>query len=84
MSQYLCVCARVRIMVYSLVISQEEEAAELSKIMMTKKSKRLYERMQYGIEKKQAAVQVLQEKRKKIEAEEGARPTASKKAKTKK
>lgn len=40
------------------------EASELSKIMMSKKTKRLYGRMQHGIDKKQEAVEALEAKRK--------------------
>lgn len=44
-------------------LTEEEEAKELSKIMMSKKTKRLYGRMQHGIEKKQQAVAQLEMKR---------------------
>lgn len=43
---------------------QDEEANDLSKIMMSKKTKRLYGRMQHGIQKKQESVDVLESKRK--------------------
>jgi pescadillo protein len=49
-------------------LTEEEEAVELSKTMMTKKTARLYGRMKYGIEKKQAVVDTLAEKRKRIES----------------
>ena len=42
---------------------------------MSKKTKRLYGRMQHGIEKKQQAVSTLQEKRKQIEDAEKAPKT---------
>jgi pescadillo protein len=50
-------------------LTEDEEHAELSKMMMSKKSKRLYGRMQHGIEKKQDANQVLTNKRQKAEKE---------------
>lgn len=43
---------------------KEEEATDLSKIMMSKKTKRLYGRMQHSIGQKQDAVEVLETKRK--------------------
>ena len=51
---------------------QDAEGENLAKIMMSKKTKRLYGRMQHGIEKKVAAVAVLEGKRKAIESESGA------------
>jgi hypothetical protein len=42
---------------------QEDEASKLSKLMMSKKTKRLYGRMQHGIEEKKAAVSNLEAKR---------------------
>ncbi|RLN54098.1 hypothetical protein BBP00_00009106 [Phytophthora kernoviae] len=51
---------------------KEEEAAELkelAKTMMSKKSKRLYDRMQYGLGKKADKIQKLEDKRIKLEAE---------------
>ncbi|KAG7391044.1 mRNA-binding ribosome synthesis protein [Phytophthora boehmeriae] len=51
---------------------KEEEAAELkelAKTMMSKKSKRLYDRMQYGLGKKADKIQKLEDKRAKLEAE---------------
>ncbi|KAH7468810.1 hypothetical protein PRIC1_010098 [Phytophthora ramorum] len=51
---------------------KEEEAAELkelAKTMMSKKSKRLYDRMQYGLGKKADKIQKLEDKRVKLEAE---------------
>jgi hypothetical protein len=50
---------------------QEEEAKALAKTMMSKKGARLYGRMQHGIEKKQAAVELLQKRRKDIESKKG-------------
>ena len=47
--------------------SEDEEARELAKAMMGKKAARLYQRMQFGIAKKQAANEAL--KRKRDEAE---------------
>lgn len=42
---------------------REAEEKELAKMMMTRKKRRLYDRMQYGIEKKAAAAEVLAAKR---------------------
>ncbi|KAE8985889.1 Pescadillo [Phytophthora rubi] len=53
-------------------VKKEEEAAELkelAKTMMSKKSKRLYDRMQYGLGKKADKIQKLEDKRAKLEAE---------------
>jgi len=50
---------------------EEEEAKALAKTMMSKKGARLYGRMQHGIEKKQAAVDLLQKRRKDIELKKG-------------
>lgn len=47
---------------------QADEANNLSKIMMSKKTKRLYGRMQHGIENKKAAIRTLESKRESIEA----------------
>ncbi|OBA23866.1 Pescadillo [Metschnikowia bicuspidata var. bicuspidata NRRL YB-4993] len=47
--------------------SEEEEEKELKTIMMNKKLKRLYDRMQHGIEKKDSRVEKLAKKRKQIE-----------------
>merc|ERR1711862_999370 len=47
---------------------EEEETKALAKLMMSKKAKRLYGRMQHGIEAKQASVQNLERKRKEIDA----------------
>jgi pescadillo protein len=52
-------------------ITQDEEAKALAKTMMSKKGARLYGRMQHGIEKKQAAVEILQKRRKEIESKKG-------------
>ncbi|CAK9439635.1 uncharacterized protein LODBEIA_P37350 [Lodderomyces beijingensis] len=45
----------------------EEEAKELAKIMMTNKQKKLYNKMQYGIEKKTSRNDALTKKRKQLE-----------------
>lgn len=53
-------------------VKKEEEAAELkelAKTMMSKKAKRLYDRMQYGLGKKADKIQKLEDKRAKIEAD---------------
>jgi hypothetical protein len=43
--------------------------------MMSKRGKRLYGRMQHGLEKKQAAVEVLHKRRKEIERVKGKNKT---------
>ena len=50
-----------------MIKNDDLEDKELSITMMNKKSKRLYSRMQYGIEKKQNELNKLAEKRKRIE-----------------
>ena len=50
---------------------------------MGKKTKKLYQRMQYGIKKKEDAINTLKEKRKNIE-EESSQQKQDKKKKTKK
>lgn len=53
-------------------VKKDEEAAELkelAKTMMSKKAKRLYDRMQYGLGKKADKIQKLEDKRAKIEAD---------------
>jgi pescadillo protein len=44
---------------------EAKEAKELSKIMMSKRDKKLYEKIQYGKARKQEATKKLLEKRKK-------------------
>ncbi|KAJ2994782.1 mRNA-binding ribosome synthesis protein nop7 [Globomyces sp. JEL0801] len=46
--------------------NEEEEAKELSKMMMSKRDKKLYDKIQFGKNRKQEAAKVLREKRKKI------------------
>jgi pescadillo protein len=48
--------------------SEDEEAAQLAKALMSKKSARLYGRMQHGIAQKQAKVDNLHKKRREIES----------------
>lgn len=48
--------------------SEDEEAAQLGKALMSKKSARLYGRMQHGIAQKQAKVDNLHKKRREIES----------------
>ena len=47
---------------------QAAEEQELAKLMMSRKKRKLYDRMQYGIEKKAVAADVLQQKRALIDA----------------
>lgn len=47
--------------------TEEEEEKDLKKIMMTNKQKKLYNKMQYGIEKKESRVEALAKKKKHIE-----------------
>ncbi len=51
--------------------------------MMKKKTKRLYDRMQYGIEKKQAQVQSLLQKRKALDEQQTTNETKQDKKKSK-
>ena len=55
---------------------QEAEARELAKTMMGKKTKRLYGRMQHGIQQKKDAVQVLQDKQQRLEQEKAEKAAA--------
>ncbi|KAI5950586.1 NOP7 [Candida margitis] len=47
--------------------STEDEAKELAKIMMTNKQKKLYKKMQYGIDKKETRNKELTKKKKQLE-----------------
>lgn len=47
--------------------TEDDEAKELAKIMMTNKQKKLYKKMQYGIEKKETRNKELTKKRKQLE-----------------
>ncbi|GJJ73099.1 pescadillo [Entomortierella parvispora] len=58
---------------------EEEEQKDLAKIMMTNKQAKLYNKIQYGKDKKAAEVQKLTEKKQQIA--KGAKAAASKKAK---
>ena len=51
---------------YYLLLQREEEST-LAKSMMSKKTKRLYGRMQHGIEEKTAAIRALEGKREAFE-----------------
>lgn len=55
----------------------------MSMQMMKKKTKRLYDRMQYGIEKKQAQVQSLLQKRKALDEQQTTNETKQDKKKSK-
>jgi hypothetical protein len=55
---------------------QEAEARELAKTMMGKKTKRLYGRMQHGIQQKKDAVQALQDKQQRLEQEKAEKAAA--------
>jgi hypothetical protein len=59
--------------IYNLLLffMQESELKELSKSIMPKKAKRLYDRMQHGIKEKKQAIETLEAKRKAHEEEEG-------------
>ncbi|TDH74404.1 hypothetical protein CCR75_005205 [Bremia lactucae] len=48
---------------------EANELKELAKTMMSKKAKRLYDRMQYGLGKKADKIQMLEDKRRKIAME---------------
>ena len=50
------------------MLFQADEEKDLSKLMMSKKTKRLYGRMQHGIENKKAAIRTLETKAAEIEA----------------
>ena len=53
----------------SSLAQDNDEAGELAKIMMSKKARRLYDRMQHGLQEKRDANDRLQRKR---EEQEGA------------
>lgn len=46
---------------------EEEEQKEMQKIMMTKRKRKQYERMMYGIKKKEDEAETLRQKRRKLE-----------------
>ena len=58
---------RILMSIFLISSIQNAEEGDLAKIMMSKKTKRLYGRMQHGIQKKKDAVDRLEEKRKEIE-----------------
>lgn len=47
--------------------TEEDEEKELKKIMMTNKQRKLYNKMQYGIEKKEARQELLNKKKKNLQ-----------------
>jgi pescadillo protein len=49
---------------------EESQAKEMRTIMMSKKSKKLFDRMQHGIESKKQNVEILKEKRRKLQQQE--------------
>jgi len=49
-------------------VEQRDEEQELAKLMMSRKKRRLYDRMQYGIQRKAAARDVLVQKKEAIDA----------------
>eukprot|EP00607_Mallomonas_marina_P011023 CAMPEP_0182421878 /NCGR_PEP_ID=MMETSP1167-20130531/7421_1 /TAXON_ID=2988 /ORGANISM="Mallomonas Sp, Strain CCMP3275" /LENGTH=479 /DNA_ID=CAMNT_0024599459 /DNA_START=703 /DNA_END=2142 /DNA_ORIENTATION=- len=49
------------------VVTEDKDDTELSHIMMSKKTKRLYSRMQHGLEKKKAVTDRLLDKRREID-----------------
>lgn len=48
-------------------VDQEKEEKELKMMMMTNKQKKLYKKMQYGIDKKEARTEELKKKKRKLE-----------------
>lgn len=48
-------------------MSQDTEAHDLAKVMMSRKASHLYNRMQHGLAQKQAKVDVLHQRRKEID-----------------
>jgi hypothetical protein len=56
----------------------QDEEANLPQIMMSKKTKRLYGRMQHGLQKKRESIDRLVEKRKAIEETEAPKKSSKK------
>jgi len=56
-------------------LKEDEEAQALAKTMMSKRGKRLYGRMQHGLEKKKAVVEVLHKRRQELELCKGKNKT---------
>ncbi|CAN0089600.1 unnamed protein product, partial [Sphacelaria rigidula] len=64
--------------------TEAQEHHELSKMMMSKKAKRLYGRMQHGLSKRREQVDRLKSKRKKLEAKYDTTPDMTSKKKKRK
>jgi pescadillo protein len=56
---------------------EEKEVKELAKIMMTKKQKTLYNKIQYGKKRQQEKVENLQRKKREIISQQKKRPTSN-------